>query len=377
MTDEKDKKKKSDGDEKEDPHRQILPALIGEAREIFEWLAERFTITPRDTAPGKPKSEPDEFPERIVLCPVFGVGGVNRGPELWSKTYKPTMSAVPSHEALAALANEFLRHAKRHASNVTRKRQRYCLFAYNNVKGPNAYAHHYFVESPGAREYSEKDVPAADDEDTHRDRELSSMRAHLRWVIEHNDETISGVIKLQQEMLAQAREHELQLHERIRQMEADRRANMLAVEEALSKKLERETAAEWAKMRNTVFTDMWTTVKALLPAAMTWISKGKAGIVEGLRTFLGGLSEEVTAALLGQWKNGECLQAGVLDREQVQLITGIASGDVEPKLLVNFIQSLRPEQFENAQRVLRPDQVQLLMSLAQAASDTANAGAHA
>jgi len=347
------------------PARQIVPDLRGEAREIFDWLESLFNISARDTAPGKVKTEPDSFPERISLHAVYGRTGENYAPAICGESWKPGVSDPPSRERLAELANYFYGRAQKDASTL-RKMQRYGLYAFSNIKGPRHYDRHLFLAMPGGREMTEEEaraLPAADDEDTHRDRFLGQMMAHQRWQHEQFTEAMSGVMKLQQSIIAQQQNT-------ITQMEADRRADRLAAEEALSKKQERELAAEWAKAKITMLGDMWGSLKGYLPAAATYLTKGKVGIVEGLKEFLGGLTEDTRIALLGDWdQNDNCTKPGVLDETQVKMLSGIIAGDIPPTEISEFIIGLRPDQLAAANNILTPQQIQQLGALVKAAGD--------
>lgn len=351
--------------EKEDPHRQIIPSVIGEAAEICDWLEGLFILSPKDTEPGKPKTEPDSMPEKIVLRPVVGSSGVNTGPDLDEETWKPMVSPVPGREKLVQLANRFYASANKHCSSLGRK-HKYALFAFNNLKGPSAYKTYFFAVAPGSKQYTDKNFPsgASDDEDTHRDRLLSTALAHNRWQQEQLTEAISGVMKLQNEIIRQQ-------SETIARQDQERRAWILASEEALSKKQEREIAAAWAQAKISALADMWNSVKGLLPAVVIHATKGKVGIPEGLKTFVDGLSDETRLALFGEWDDGKCVKGGILDENQVHFIGNIIEGKIEPSRISEFMVGLRQEQMMECQKVLRPDQLQALIALAKAANDTA------
>jgi hypothetical protein len=362
-------------DKKDDPHRQIVPILTGEPQAIFEWLEPLFDLSPRDTAPkgtepAKPKSQPDSMPASIMMRPVYGRGATEIGPPIDQEDWKPTMSPVPSREKLVELANRFYGKAKQHCSAVG-SRSRYGLFAYSHLKGPNAYNVHLFVVFPGPKEYSEKEVgPATDDEDTNKDRFTRDLMAHTRWMTEQQTEAMAGVAKLQQDIIRQQAET-------IARQDSERRAWILASEEALSRKQEREIAAEQAKLKATIFTDMWNNVKGFLPAIAAYATKGKVGVVEGLKQFMDTLSEEVAIALFGKWENGKRITPGILDEDQCKLLSQLADGVIEPVHMSDFITGLRVDQMMEAQRVLSPEQVRSLVALGQAVQASNANGASA
>lgn len=376
--DKKGKKSAEDKElEKEARHRQIVPVATGEVSKILAWLEGLFILSPNDAAPGKVKSEPDSMPERIVMCPVYGFGGRERGPEINPRTFKPLTQRPPGREALVELANEYYRKARQHATAM-RTRQRYCLFAYNNVKGADAYDHHPFVVVPGpkdaeaTREFgtSAYSAPAADDEDTHRDREIESLRADRRWMFEQMTEYTSGVMRLQQEVIQDLREEN-------RQLLSDRRADRIAAEEALSKAAERRAQEKWAETRNMVINDMWGYAKAqVLPAVTAYLSKGRVGIAQMMGAFFQSLDDKQRETIFGEWqKQGDRdvrTRPGILDEDQVHIFINVLEGNMPPARVTDFMTSLRPEQYAAAQGILRQEQVQQLMTLAKVAGELSN-----
>lgn len=361
------KDKKDGGEQKEDLHRQIIPTVTDEAAEICEWLEGLFEISPKDTPPGEPKTGVDAMPQRIVLHAVYGAGGRDRGDEIDSKEWKPTSSPQPSEEQIVQLANGFLGRAQRHCDTMlvrdpALKRQRYCLFAYSTLKGPNAYAVHPFVLKPLGRRYERDSILplASDDENTHRDHQLSTALAHNRWMFEHFTEAMTGLTKA---LLQDKKEQ----REEIRSLYAERREMIIAQEQALSLASDRRIKEERAQTFNNMLTDGWKTVRGMLPGAVAYATGGKVGIVEGLRQFLEGLSEQKRIALLGRWYMGECVERGVLSREQVELVGDIADGKTDPTRIAEFAMTLAPDQLEQAQGLLSQSEIQSLMVLVKAA----------
>jgi hypothetical protein len=356
--------------EKDDPHRQITPVVTGDVAEMCAWLEELFNLTPHDTEPGKPKTQPDSMPERIVLRAVVKRNAI--GPEIKAKEWKPMSSPLPTREALVMLANMFYGHAKKDAAALGRH-QRYGLFAYSNLKGPEDYERHYFFVDQGAKEYGKGEIiPASDDDDTHRDRLLARTLADARWhtetFMEAHGNVLRAVMENNRSLQEQLAHKEMQLMQR----EVERRQMIVANEEMLSKKQEREIAAESAKMKNTIIQESILAVKSLLPAFQIYLSKGKIGIVEGLRDFVEGLSADVKESLFGKWSNGERETAGILDEHQVRGFFSVLDGSTPASAIVGFMQSLRPEQVGAAQSMLSPAQFQTLLGIAKSVEATSN-----
>jgi hypothetical protein len=191
------------------------------------------------------------------------------------------------------------------------------------------------------------------------------MAADSRWQKEQFSEAISGVMKLQNEIIRQQADT-------IARQDAERRAWILASEEALSKKQEREIAADWAKFKQKSIEEGVLMLKGIMPAVQIYLSKGKVGIAEGLKSFIEGLSSEAELALFGKWEGGICQKSGILDQDQIKMLVGIAEGKIDPKHVTEVVSGFRAEQLQAASQVLRPDQIQTLGALAKAAHDVAN-----
>ncbi len=350
-------KKKPD---QEDPARQIIP--VAEDEDMLRWLGGLFHLSERKEQPGTPKVEPDSMPERIVLHPVFGPGGIDKGPPIGtSAEWKPMQSPLPANEHLVQLANRFIADAQRDC-NANGKKQKYALFAYSTLKGAEPISRYLFERTPKAREFLTDTRAASDDDDTHRDRLLSSALSHNRWLVEQQTEAMSGVMRLQQEIIQQQAAT-------IARQDAERRAWMIAAEEALSKKHEREMATEWHKFKLAGFAEGVQMLKGLVPALSIYLSKGKIGIVEGLKAFIDSLTDEVRSKLFGKWNETGRIEAGILTDEQCSLLDGILNNQIDPKRITEFMSSLQPDQLMQAQQILTPAQIQSLAGLAKAASE--------
>jgi hypothetical protein len=345
----KDKDPNKPDVEKDDPHRQIVPRVSGLGAEIFEWLESLFELSESDAAPGTPKPGTDTFPDSVVLK-MAGRSGSDQGGDITRFDWKATAASLPTREKLVEIANDIVRAAQKDANALGRS-QRYGLFAYSNRKGAGNYARHLFnVEA------SIKGDLASDDEDTHRDRLLSTSLAHARWQQEQFAEAISGVMNLQRDIIRQQQST-------IAQMEADRRQWILTYEESLSKKQERETAAEYAKLKTDAIREGFDLLKGLLPTVQAYLTKGKLGLVDGVKKFLDSLTGEQKLKLFGADAEADA----ILDVEQRQILLQVADGATEPKRLAEFMQMLRPEQIEQAQAILTEGQAQQLYSLGAAA----------
>jgi hypothetical protein len=347
------REKKSPIEEKDDPHRQIIPRATGIAAQILEWLETLFNIAENDAEPGQIKTGTDTFPHSIQLK-IAGRGGADQGQTIEQNDFRPMSSALPSRDRLVEMANHFVSKAQQDA-NALGHSQRYGLFVYSPLKGAGAYSRFLFNVDGGAH----RDAPS-DDEDTHRDRFLTGMSAHMRWMTEHYTEAVGGVMSMQRDIIRQQ-----QLT--IAQMETDRREWIKVSEEALSRKDERERANEWAAFKMDALREGFEMLRPLVPVVQAYLTKGKTGLLEGLKKFLDSLSGEQRIKLFGADDGSE----GILGSEQRMLILQIADGNEDPKRLAEFATSLTPEQISAAQEVLTASQAQQLYGLASAATKAA------
>lgn len=359
----KDKKPVEEFEDKEALHRQIPPNA--QDQKMFLWLESLFDVTDRENQPGEPKSTPDAFPDKIVLKPVFGHGGLDMGEQLRELAFKPMQQSVPNRESLVAMSNELRRIAQNHCNSENR-RQRFKLYAFSNLRSADPIAVYLFTLVPTGRELGSNNLPASDSDDTHRDRLLEVTLAHSRWQQEQQAETMTNMLRLQNEIIQQQRTE-------ISQMSAERRAMIVAQEDALSRKQEREERAEWAKMKNQLWAEGLQFVKGFGPSIQMYLTQGKVGIAEGLQHFLQGLTDEIKQKLFGAWDAaGNLLAAGILDKPQVEAFVALVDGSTNaatPAKVQEFMTSLRPEQLAAAQQVLPGDKIQILMTIAKAASD--------
>lgn len=356
--------------QREGAHRQIIPVAGDEA--MAEWLEGLFDLSPKPEGEGarvtKPKPEPDAFPERIVLRPIYGLGGRDKGDPIGKpKEWKPTQSPVPNPEQIVQMANSFLADAQREC-NVHQRQQRFALFASSSLKGPEPYAKYAFALLPTGKEWGKSGpgAGAADSEDTHRDRVIETTLAHYRWGIEHNSEVLSGTMKLQQEII-------LRQNQTISQMESDRRAMLIASEQALSQKEERDEKRKMAEFKREKIEQGFKLLLSFAPSVKDYLQgrmKTRVDIASGLHSLIESLSNEERLAFFGNWNEAdECIQPGILDPDQVRLILRIVEGHEAPIRLNEVVAGLRFEQMDAAQKLLKPEQIQQLGKLAQAAGE--------
>ncbi len=363
------KKEERETRDRDAEHRQILPKV--DDPDMFEWLESLFYLSPRKppdpdakgSAPGTPKQELDTFPEMVELRAVFGMGGRDIGPAIGKpQTWRPMVNPAPTRETLVGLANAFLAAAQKDARALGR-RQKYALSASSTQKGAQAYTRYLFEVVPQSKEYTNEQRPAADDEDTHSDRERRDSQAHMRWLMSHAAEQQTNMNSLMMAITQQQAEQ-------LMSERAAYRALLTVNEELASKKQERDIQLKWAEQKAMVLGDMWNSVKSLLPAVVVHLTKGKAGIVEGIKGFVESLSDEQRGEFFGHAGENDTHVPGILSTQQVELFAAIVDGSTDASRISEFVQSFNSEQFNRAQAILKPEQIQTLATLAQAASRT-------
>lgn len=342
--------------------------------------------TPRDAAqvPHEPKVEPlfqflvdlfeTGFPEKVILYAVYGPTGKRLGPQLKDHGFKAN-DAKPKTEALVVLTNTLVKLAQEDC-DVLNVPTKYGVLAFDIARGPKAYARKLMALRPSgtSQVLAEARGEDFDDDDGGEGGMIStklmlellaSERRDKRWLHESHAHMVSGMF----EMLSQRVESQDERLESMVEGIYDRSVKYItATEAALSLAQERTIKADRAKMMNDVIKEGVGMLKNLAPAVKHYLTKGKMGVADGLKDFVDGLSDEVSDKLLGKWKDGACLEPGILDVEQVQFISGIIKGSIEPKRMTEFMASLRQDQMEKAQEVLTPSQIQGLVILGQLAN---------
>jgi hypothetical protein len=258
-------------------------------------------------------------------------------------------------ERIVELAHKMIAAAQLDC-DALRRSSVYAALAFHPAMGPDSYARHTFRLAPKNPYFSDgAGSGGVDTDEVHRDRLLSAALAHSRWVQEQFSEAIGGVMSLQQDIIRQQAET-------IARQDAERRQWIIASEEALSRKQERDIAAEWAKTKISAVNDAVSSMKVLLPSVAGILTKGKVGLRESIQGFVEALSDEAEDKLFGKYgANGDLEQAGILDREQFEFFVHILRGEIPATRIDEFVESLRPDQLAAAHQVLTPSQIESLM----------------
>lgn len=307
------------------------------------------------------------FPQKICVATAFGPGGKRTGPIVRELPFKPGREK-PNVEDLVVMSNDFMRIAQDDCNDLDDGPQSYAVMAYDLARSPGPYARKVLRLYP-AGNHQEKAILRGDDLD---DQTLSnklllglleSERRDKRWLMEQFGHMVSGVLERDAariEALEESKDHD---HER--QMKL-----VQATEQMLNQAEDRRSRAERAQIWNDAIKDGISVIKGTLaPAVAVYISKGKVGIVEGLKEFFDGLTEEVRTKLIGVWQENKLVEKGVLEEDQVRHLVGILEGQVDPRTIADFVGALQPHQLQAAAGILTFTQIQTLQALAKAASD--------
>lgn len=359
--------------EKEDPHRQIIPTA--EDPELCDFLEDLFHLHNAEQ-PGKPNVAPDLFPDRIVLRTVHGKAGKDLGPVLLQQEWKATTAPQPKQEAIVALSNKIL-SAARHDAQALGKEQRYVVLAYSAVKGANSYARHLLKVKPGPKEYLERDSVPDEEElvdgttpkallsELFRDRRFH-QELSARMFTDYRD-SMEGLIGRYEARLSQVEHVNSDLL----------RAHMELIktkEELLDRKAARELRerkeAFWQERIERAF----GIAEHLLPPLVASMTQPKGGIVDGIKRFAMSLDSAQRDALLGEWTDdGQRVSEGILDEQQVETFGAILDGKLGAEHVGGFLTSLRQEQMIAAQAVLKEEQIGGLLAVYQLAQRSAQA----
>lgn len=302
-------------------------------------------------------------PERIVLAIIYGSVGM-RMKSIDERAYKAN-APHPGPEALTSLANDLVRKAQGEC-DVFNKPTRFAVLAYDSARGASYYARQVLSMQPSGMMPSIDEVASGGygDEDDPRikllERQLEGERKDKRWMMEMFSNTMTGVMERDDARMER-------MEQMLDQTWEKQTKYMAATEQMLNQAQERKESAAWAEMKREVVVQAWTSVKGFLPGIVAYATKGQAGVVEGLKTFIDSLTQEQGQAIFGRYdEKGQYIDGGFLTREQVDLFRAIIDGKTDSSRVPEFISSLTPDQFNAAQQVLSPSQIGGLMAVANA-----------
>lgn len=304
-------------------------------------------------------------PQRVALHAVFGPQGKRKGPLIKEFAFKATDD--PNHEDLVELTNKIERLAQEQCE-VFGKKSNYGVFAYDTLRSSDFYDSKAFNLRPkhDSQQLAEERGETLYDDDEEGGGNISTKlllqildgeRRDKRWMMELAMNVLSGAAQRDAERIHSLEEGMDGIY--------DRSVKYIAATEAmLNQAADRKARADRSEMVNEALREGIDMLKkTLVPAVAVYLSKGKVGVVQRLREILDELAEDTKRRLFGD--------GGVFDEDQSRIVLAIADGDEDPRRLIEFVQSIRPEQAQTVmqEELLSMQQIQSLQALAKAVSD--------
>lgn len=303
------------------------------------------------------------WPSKIVLRAAYGNG--KRYGAIIKTFVQPERGKKPEREQLVTMCNELFALAQAECDAVDR-RMTFAALALDPLRSDAPYGRCLITLRPSGTVATAEDE-AGDDEDeggTKLLRELlESERRDKRYTLELAMNVISGAMERDSARI----ERMEQIVEGTWKKQVEL---MAATETMLSAASERQLAQEWSRLKVKAVEDGLSMVKGILPGLISAATQGKNAILDGLRSFIQGLTEQQILTLFGSET-----QAGILRREQSELLAAIVRGEASPDRVVEFTSTLEPGQILQAQTILDRGQVASLMLVLDLANKRATNGA--
>lgn len=322
----------------------------------------------------------DQVPEQIELRQAGGRGGRTYAEHVCpAETFKPN-AAKPGREKLVSLANKFLDLAQ-HDCDELGSQQGYAVLAKHHARGADYYARFYFKKFPKkplGDEFIDENEENADQR--HRDAMLRFMLDHAK----QNDEndrlrqdqhaSATGDILAQQrqiiEMLMEDRREDrrtnIEMMKELRQLAAQ-------LDEAQSKKQERELANQREAFKLGLWQEGFQFLKGIIPVAVNQIT-GKSTIPTSesaesiaIKEFMNSLDEAQAKALFGEIVDGTINpNGGIFTAKQIEIFVAVANAQAPSSALDALFAGehmVNADQINQAQKVLRESQFTPLIAL--------------
>lgn len=317
----------------------------------------------------------DQKPEKLELRQAFGPGARKYGTTIVVKDYKAN-APKPSREQLVSLSNEFVNLAQQNCDAIG-KAHKYVVLAKHFAKSDTYYAAWILALRPKQRPGDEHEADADDDEETSRDQKhRDSFLAYTLDTLKESNENR----RWEQDQFSTAIGHLFERYEhiieksfsRIEHLEARYLDFFKAAEEALSKKQDRDLAAEREKFKMGLMQSGFDFLKQMAPVAVNQLT-GKQTIPTektaesiAVHSFLEGLSEQQGVALFGPFENGAPVGA-IFTPSQAAIFFAVAECKAPPseldRLLDGGDHAITTEQIGKAQTVVSSQQFMPLVAL--------------
>lgn len=340
---------------------QVVPAPA--RPELFEFIERLFEGN-------------DQKPERIELRQAYGQGARQYGTTIIHKEFRAN-APKPTREQMVTMSNEFLNAAQQNCDALGKKHH-YAIVARHFAKSDGYYAA-YLVsmvpkQRPGDHEAylnGEEDEGATGDE-KRRNALLDYSLAHLkegnenrRWEQDQFSTAIGNLFERYESIIEKS-------FARIEHLESRYLDFFKASEEALSKKQERELAAEREKFKMAMMQSGFEFLKQMAPVAVNQLT-GKQTIPTektaesiAVHSFLEGLTEQQGVGLFGEIRDG-MPAGGIFTPAQAAIFFAVAACKAPPseldRLLDGGDHAIESEQLMKAQTVVSAQQFMPLVAL--------------
>lgn len=313
------------------------------------------------------------FPDKIELAQTFGPGGRQRGLVLDTQLYKPN-SPKPQREAIVAMSNRFLTGAQRDC-DTNKRPHKYAILIWNSLQSDKPIALFPLVCEPeqglggpgpdpdddegGGKDFEARDVLR---------RRMEKFNEDDRFRVELFATTVSQLIKTQQDMIQEARNHNKELMA----LWVD---GVKTVHQTNVELFRLQQDAKYQEWKLGVLKDSVEMVRGLLPIAVSKMQgkeqqEAKPGTEStesiAIANFIKSLSDEQAHAVFGVWEDGARKQAGILTEDQCRLLDAVARCVQPPSALGALLEgpdAVRGDQIGALQKVLREGQFMPLLML--------------
>lgn len=316
----------------------------------------------------------DQKPEKLELKQVYGPGARKHGTTILVKDYKAN-APKPTREQLVAITNEFMALAQQNCDSVG-KPHKYVIAARHFAKSDTYYAAWVLAMKPRQRPGDELE---GDEEESATSAEDRRRESFLQYTLDHLKEGNENR-RWEQDQFSTAIGHLFERYEniieksfaRIEHLESKYLDFFKAAEEALSKKQERDLAADREKFKMQMMQSGFEFLKQMAPVAVNQLT-GKQTIPTeksaesiAVHSFLEGLSEQQGIALFGPFENGAPIGA-IFTPSQAAIFFAVAECKAPPseldRLLDGGDHAITTEQIGKAQTVVSSQQFMPLVAL--------------
>lgn len=316
-------------------------------------------------------------PDKIELRQAYGPGASKYRKLVIQKDYKPN-SAKPSREFLVGLSNELLNIAQNDCNEVG-KPQKYGILS-KCFKKSNEYYGCFTVSLKPTQPAMDGDEHGTSDDDEDPvagdrrranallDHSLGHMKQsdeNERWRQEQFSSATGDLLEKYQNLLQITMQQNLE-------MQKEHRELYKLADDALSRKADRELAAEMQKFKIGMMENGFQFLQQMAPVVVNRLNGKEASAGEAsaesiaIQTFLKGLTNEQGAALFGEIVDGKPQGGGVFTNDQVGIFWRVANLTDPPSALDQLFAgptAISEEQIVKAQTVVSMQQFGPLFAL--------------